>query len=68
MWNGPPSRCFPFIDTIKDRTAVTAQDFSTVREQFRLMVASVKGATGIVLEIGARAGSRARSRNRPSIS
>lgn len=41
----------PFIDTIKDRTTVTAQDFSTVREQFRLMVASVKGATGIVLEI-----------------
>lgn len=41
----------PFIDTIKDRTTVTPQDFSMVREQFRIVVASVKGATGITLEI-----------------
>jgi len=41
----------PFIDTIKDHTTVTHQDFSTVREQFRIVVACVKGATGITLEI-----------------
>lgn len=41
----------PFIDTIKDRTTVTPQDFAMVREQFRIVVASVKGATGITLEI-----------------
>lgn len=41
----------PFIDTIKDRTTVTPQDFSTVREQFRIVVTSVTGATGITLEI-----------------
>ncbi len=41
----------PFIETIKDRTTVTQQDFSTVREQFWLVVACVKGATGITLEI-----------------
>ncbi|MBS0172154.1 MAG: hypothetical protein JSR62_17550 [Nitrospira sp.] len=41
----------PFMDAVKDRTTVTAQDFAMVREQFRMVVASVKGATGIALEI-----------------
>lgn len=41
----------PYIETIKDRTTVTAQDFGTVREQFRIVVAYVKDATGITIEI-----------------
>lgn len=41
----------PYIETLKDRTTVTQQDFSTVREQFRIVVACVKGATGITLEM-----------------
>ncbi|MCW5800491.1 MAG: hypothetical protein KIT40_18515 [Nitrospira sp.] len=41
----------PFIDTIKDRTTATKQDFSTVREHFRTVIASVKVATGITLDI-----------------
>jgi hypothetical protein len=39
----------PFIETIKDRTTTTAQDFSTVREHFRIVLASVRVATGIEL-------------------
>jgi len=42
----------PFIDTVKDRTTVTSQDFSTVREQFRLVVTSVTIATGLSLDLG----------------
>ena len=41
----------PFIETIKDRTTATKQDFSTVREHFRTVIASVKVATGITLDI-----------------
>lgn len=41
----------PYIETLKDRTTVTQQDFNTVREQFRIVVACVKGATGIALEL-----------------
>lgn len=41
----------PFIETIKDRTTVTKQDFSTVREHFRIVIASVSVATGITLDI-----------------
>lgn len=41
----------PFIETIKDRTTATTQDFSTVREHFRIVVASVKVATGITPDI-----------------
>lgn len=42
----------PFIDTLKDRTTTTRQDFATVREQFHLVMASVTAATGITLNIG----------------
>lgn len=42
----------PFIDTIKDRTTAAKQDYATVREQFRLVVASVTTATGIELDLG----------------
>ncbi len=42
----------PFIDTVKDRTTATSQDFSTVREQFRLVVTSVTTATGLSLDLG----------------
>ena len=31
----------PFIDTLKDRTTATRQDYVTVREQFRIVIASV---------------------------
>ena len=41
----------PFIDTLKDRTTATKQDFATVREQFCLVIASVTMATGIALDI-----------------
>ena len=41
----------PFIETIKDRTTATTQDFSTVREHFRIVIGSVKVATGITLDI-----------------
>ncbi|HNV26340.1 MAG TPA: hypothetical protein PKI21_08720 [Nitrospira sp.] len=41
----------PFIETIKDRTTATKQDFSTVREHFRIVIGSVKVATGITLDI-----------------
>lgn len=41
----------PYIETLKDRTTVTQQDFNTVREQFRIVVACVKDATGIPLEL-----------------
>ena len=41
----------PFIDTLKDRTTMTKQDFATVREQFRLVIASVTIATGITIDI-----------------
>ncbi|MGC3976055.1 MAG: hypothetical protein QM771_16970 [Nitrospira sp.] len=41
----------PFIETIKDRTTATKQDFSTVRHHFRTVIASVKVATGITLDI-----------------
>ena len=42
----------PFIDTLKDRTTTTKQDYSTVYEQFRLVVISVTTATGITLDLG----------------
>lgn len=42
----------PFIDTLKDRTTTTKQDFGTVREQFSLVIASVTMATGITLDCG----------------
>jgi len=42
----------PFIDTIKDRTTATKQDYATVRGQFRLVVASVTTATGLELGLG----------------
>ena len=41
----------PFIETIKDRTTATKQDFSTVREHFRIVIESVKVSTGITLDI-----------------
>jgi chemotaxis protein histidine kinase CheA len=41
----------PFIDTLKDRTTTTKQDFTLVREQFWLVVTSVTMATGITLNI-----------------
>lgn len=41
----------PYIETLKDRTTVTQQDFNTVREQFRIVVACVKDATGIAFEL-----------------
>lgn len=42
----------PFIDTLKDRTTATKQDFGTVREQFRIVITSVTMATGITLDLG----------------
>ncbi len=41
----------PFIETIKDRTTATKEDFSTIREHFRGVITSVKRATGITLDI-----------------
>lgn len=41
----------PFIETIKDRTTATKQDFSTIRDHFRTLLASVREATGITLDI-----------------
>ena len=41
----------PFIETIKDRTTATKQDFHTVREHFRILISSVRVATGITLDI-----------------
>jgi chemotaxis protein histidine kinase CheA len=40
----------PFIDTIKDRTTASQADYATVREQFRLVIASVTTATGLAFE------------------
>lgn len=42
----------PFIDTLKDRTTATRQDYATVREQFRIVITSVTTATGITLDRG----------------
>lgn len=41
----------PFIETIKDRTTATKQDFHTIREHFRAVITSVRTATGITLDI-----------------
>jgi chemotaxis protein histidine kinase CheA len=41
----------PFIDTLKDRTTATTQDYATVHGQFRLVIASVASATGLVLDL-----------------
>lgn len=41
----------PFIDIVRDRTTATKQDYQTVRQQFRSVVASVTAATGLTLEI-----------------
>ena len=41
----------PFIDIVRDRTTATKQDYQTVRQQFRSVVASVTTATGLTLEI-----------------
>ena len=41
----------PFIETIKDRTTATKQDFSTITDHFRAVIASVRAATGISLDI-----------------
>lgn len=41
----------PFIDIVRDRTTATTQDYQTVRQQFRSVVASVTAATGLTLEI-----------------
>jgi hypothetical protein len=43
----------PFIDTLKDRTTATKEDYVTVYEQFRVVILSVTTATGITLELGA---------------
>lgn len=51
----------PFIDTLKDRTTATKQDYGTVREQFRLVTTSVTTATGITLELGPSAEAPAQS-------
>jgi hypothetical protein len=42
----------PFIDTLKDRTTATKQDYGIVREQFRLVITSVTTATGVILDLG----------------
>lgn len=42
----------PFIDTLKDRTTATKQDYATVREQFRIVSASVTTATGLTIDLG----------------
>ncbi len=42
----------PFIDTVKDRTTATKQDYATVRAQFRIVIASVTAATGLSLDLG----------------
>ncbi len=42
----------PFIDTLKDRTTATSQDYATVRDQFRLVIDSVTTATGLTLDLG----------------
>lgn len=42
----------PFIDTLKDRTTATKQDYATVREQFRIVILSVTTATRITLDLG----------------
>jgi hypothetical protein len=42
----------PFIDTLKDRTTATRQDYATVREQFSIVITSVTTATGITLDLG----------------
>ena len=42
----------PFIDTLKDHTTVTRQDYATVRDQFRIVVTSVTMATGITFDLG----------------
>ena len=57
----------PFIDTLKDRTTMTKQDFATVREQFRLVIASVRIATGITIDIAPPRLHRSRQ-SHPSIS
>jgi len=41
----------PFIDTVRDQTTATKQDYQMVRQQFRSVVASVTVATGLTLEI-----------------
>lgn len=41
----------PFIETIKDRTTATKQDFGTIREHFHTVLGSVRVATGITLDI-----------------
>jgi chemotaxis protein histidine kinase CheA len=42
----------PFIDTLKDRSTATKQDYATVRAQFRIVIASVTAATGLPLDLG----------------
>jgi chemotaxis protein histidine kinase CheA len=41
----------PFIETIKDRTTATKQDFNTIRELFRIVIESVRVDTGITLDL-----------------
>jgi HPt (histidine-containing phosphotransfer) domain-containing protein len=36
----------PFIDTVRDPTTATKQDYSTVREQFTIVTGAVREATG----------------------
>jgi HPt (histidine-containing phosphotransfer) domain-containing protein len=38
----------PFIDMIRDRTTASKQDYFTVRQQFTVVTASVREATGLI--------------------
>ena len=42
----------PFIDTVRDRTTATKQDYATIRAQFGIVIASVTTATGVTLDLG----------------
>ena len=42
----------PFIDIVRDRTTASKQDYFTVRQQFRVVTASVREATGLTFGAG----------------
>lgn len=46
----------PFIDMIRDRTTASKQDYFTVRQQFSVVTASVREATGLTFGIEPSAG------------
>ena len=46
----------PFIDMIRDRTTASKQDYFTVRQQFSVVTASVREATGLTFGVEPPAG------------